>query len=395
MGTALTETGQQAPRVTEWEHLPLPPKPPRLVNFTGNGRYKVPHPVTGKTVDFARATTVADTLDDTYNLNRWKTRTAVAAVVAAMDVAFAAETGTPTLTDRQKDLVRLVERLREEIADGCGTDTNKVIDVIDNMTGGRYAAEFGDAVHAWLEAVDIGMVLTHQVPEMFQPWVVAYQRELRRHGIIAVPVYVERTVLNDRGQETVVGTIDRIYLVVATGELVLGDLKTSKADNLQYSWLSYSAQFAVYGFATYMLAIDGKSWEPMPKMIGLPHPTDAVTFAEHGGVDPRPAMCLMVHVPSDAPEKSAVIPYNLTVGAEHMIESITVRQLRSQAKHRVPGLTTPIPTPEALRETEAWLALSNISDPSQGSAVVAQYQDVWNDALTERAGVIAGLFNQQ
>ncbi|QFG11194.1 exonuclease [Gordonia phage CloverMinnie] len=375
-------------RATETMGYPLPPEPPRVkVVYDGWGRYKLPSPSTGRPTGFTRATTVASVLDDTYNLNRWKRRETAKRVMLAAELAAAGK-DFPTAEISPDQAMSALEKAVE------GEDNkalDRALDVLDDNLGGRDAAELGTAVHAWIEAVDIGMVRIAEVPEMFQPYIAAYQEVLRRHGLIALPEYVERIVLNDRGEETIVGTLDRIYLVVATGDLLLGDVKTSKT--LEYGYLSYAVQLAVYGYAPYMLGLDGKTWEPAPKMIGLPHPSDAEVFADNDGEDPRPPYGVIIHVPSDQPERASAVTMDLWFGAETMVAALETRRRRKLAPKQVPYVhALPTPSKAALRYVEARQALQNISAPDELNGVWEQYQDVWDDALTQLGEQIAALF---
>lgn len=377
--TELAEDGTEveAPRFTEWSRYPLPPLPPRAkVTYDGYGRYKLPSPSTGRPTGFSRATTIASTLEETYNLNRWKRRQAVKAIfkaLAATDIpapqAAAADAfdvaGGIDMTQALRDAQEAFRTENDKALDNA-------VDWLDNLTGGRDAAELGEAVHAWLEAVDAGTVLPAQVPEQFQPYVKAYRDVLRRHGLVAMAQYVERIVLNDQGEETVVGTIDRIYLVVTTGALVLGDVKTSKT--LEYSWLAYAVQFAVYGYATKMFAADGSGWEPMPEL--------------------DLSACYCLHVPSDQPERAACITFDLFWGGTTMVASLEARRLRKAAAKAVPFVhEIPVPSKEALRYVEARDALLDITDAAALGDIWETYQDVWTDDLTELGEHVAQLLD--
>ncbi|QUE25820.1 hypothetical protein SEA_GLENHOPE_50 [Mycobacterium phage GlenHope] len=381
--TAVTElavdgTVAAEPRFTKTMGYPLPPENPRAkIVYDGWGRYKLPSPSTGRPTAYSRSTTVASTLDDTYNLNRWKIRTQVAAVLQALEAEQAAaerdQSGFDApLDERTETLASLMAELRQKIADGNDNKTNNVIDQIDNLCGGRDAAELGEAVHAWLEAIDIGIVLPRDVPDMFKPYVTAYRSLLRRYGLIAVPEYVERIVLNDRGEETVAGTLDRIYYCVTDGKLYLGDVKTSKT--LEFGYLTYGTQFAVYGYATKILAVDASGWEPMPEI--------------------DQTQCFCVLIPSDVPENAEIVTFDLWAGGEAMIAALAARRIRKEAKKTIPYRhAIPTPSKQALRYVEARQAIEDIADLSEAGAIREQYQDVWDDDLTRLGGVVAGLLN--
>ncbi|QDF17576.1 exonuclease [Gordonia phage Yago84] len=368
--TVLTDEGDVAvePRRTPTMGYELPPPTPRAeAAYDGWGRYKLPSPTTGRPTGFTRATTVADTLDDTYNLNRWKRRETAKRIIALADEVDVAEIAGVDIADND-----LLVALRQAVADDDKSKLDAALDAIDNAMGGRDAAELGTAVHAWVEAIDLGLVTLPQVPEMFQPYVVAYLDVLARHGLVAVPDYCERIVLNDRGEETIVGTLDRIYLCVATGELILGDVKTSKT--LEYSYLSYAVQLAVYGYATRMLSVDGKTWGPMPPMKGLTDEDMENEVRPYG---------VIIHVPSDQPERSSAVTMDLWFGAETMVTALETRRRRKQAKSQVPYVhALPAATRESLRYVEARQAMMKLSSSAELEQVWESYQDIWDDDLT-------------
>jgi len=90
--TELTVNGADIGRYSEHSRYPLPPFPERInVAVDGWNRYKLPSPSTGRLTAYTRATTVASTTPDFYNLNRWKIRTKVAAAVGVLDAAAGRE----------------------------------------------------------------------------------------------------------------------------------------------------------------------------------------------------------------------------------------------------------------------------------------------------------------
>lgn len=410
----LTKAGPDTGRYTEHMHYPLPPALERgEVKFDGWKRYKLPHPVTGKMTGFTRSTTLSGTTADDYNLALWKQRTKVLAVLIAQacheQVVGAAEQGIAaedagfaiSMFGREfygadvEKLADLYSEMLEAFENGKAQDPNKKIDEIDFFCGGAEAREHGQAVHEWLGALDTGQVLLWQIPDAYQVHARAYQECLARAGLIAVPAYVERIVYNDLGEETIVGTIDRIYYCVVDGCFYLGDLKTSKT--LEFSSLEYGIQFAVYGYARFMLTLDATGWTDFIKLPGIPHPDDhedncpdrstpiwggdtCETCGAEG--DAREPQAFCVHVPSDQPERSQVVPFFLRPGAEYAATAMKVRAERKDADKRIRGGSYPIPTAEALRYVAARQAVQNIHDADEAMAVMEQYEDVWDDDLT-------------
>lgn len=352
--------GGPAYKYTEFMGYPLPDVPPREdVTFDGWGRYKLPSPTTGRLTSYTRATTLGYALADDAFLTSWKIREKVAAVLAAQ--GYAANVND-SLSDNQMAMAVEYNNLVRVMANGSKvTDINKIIDLIHDFSGGADARELGSAVHDWLGELDMGRVLVHQIPEQFQPYVRSYQDALAEAGLVAVPEYTERVVLNDRGKEHIAGRIDRIYRRVASGDLVLGDLKTSKSIDLGV--VSFGVQFAVYGYATKMLALDGASWEPMPEI--------------------DQTQCLVVHLPSDKPEQAEVVPFDLWVAGDAMIQAIEVREQRKEIKKKILAAEHPAPAASTVRYVEARHALLNIKAPEDASRVFEQYEEVWNDDLTQ------------
>lgn len=366
--TDATELGIAPPpaRVTQWAEYPLPPALNRpSFKFNQYGHYLLPDPITGLPVGFVRATTAAKTLDDTYNLSRWMTRTQVASVLKLVEFATAPEPNDIA--------VDMLSDLRKQIENGNGSNVNNIIERVDDFNGGKHAAEFGDAIHEWCGAIDAHLITIDQVPDQFRPWVDAYRKLLARYGFIAIAEYVERLVLNDAGEERIVGTFDRIFRCVETGELYMGDLKTSKANNLKWSWMTWPVQMNAYARARLMMGLDGKSWEPMPVV--------------------NEKMGLLIHLPSDAPNQAHMMPMNLKVADEYMATSLRARSHRKNAKHDIPGLTTPIPTARSLRWTQAFQGLQDARSLSDLDKVWEEFQDVWSDELTELGHTVAQLFS--
>lgn len=344
-------------RYTEHSRYPLPPELPRPQSkYDGWGRYKLPSPTTGRPTGYTRMTTAVKVLEDTFNLSRWSRReTARRVFDVAVTHLAAGGPSNPTINERAyAALVKAFDSEETKLI-------NDTLDILDNNMGGKDAAELGDAVHAWLGAVDAGMITPAQVPEMFQPYLKAYTDTLARFGLIPLPDYVERTVLNTSGVETIAGTMDRVYLVASTGALITGDVKTSKS--LEWSHLSFGGQVAGYRDAELMLSMDGKGWVPMVE-------TDEDT-------------AIIMHIPSDRPEKAQAVTVDLDKGREAYHNSLAVRAQRSDAKKTMFFTKAiPVPTDEGLARAAAWQALTNVSDPSQLGKVWEQYQHVWTDELT-------------
>lgn len=374
--TAIDDSGEFVGRTTEWMGYPLPPQVPRAPSVYGAYNwYKLPHPETGRPTGYPRATTVAKTLEDMQGLEKWRRRETVRAVVDLLNIVTEHGNDAPAGVVPGYTAGQLVDDLVQAYATATKvTQIDAAVEKLYDMMGGAEAREFGECVHAWLEALAAGIVLLRDVPDMVRPHVDAFHKVLARFGLIVVPQYVERTVLNanEELEEHVAGKLDCILRSVATGELILGDIKTTKTDSIQYNWLAWAVQVGgVYGWATHMLTIDGKGWEPMPDVVE--------------------DYAVIISVPSDHPESATALTINKEWGGHRLIESVELRGVRKQAKTEVPKFTIPSPTRASLRYVEARQALLAITTADEGQAVYEAYEDVWDDDLGEFAGAISEL----
>lgn len=393
----ITPEGEVDPyRRSEFMGYPMPPFPEQVnVDLDRWQRYKVPSLETGKLTSYPRATTIAKVIDDGYNLERWKQRQKVTAAIKGKEcfdlVTAADEAGTDVSADPDMDawirkMAEVYGQYEEALESGTSRDINKYIDLLDDWNGGAEARELGSFVHDWLSELDMGKILIHQMPEMMQPYAIAYQKALADAGLVPVPIYCERLVINDQGDETVCGRLDRIFQVVETGELVLGDLKTGEA-NLDFVLVEWPIQFAVYGYSTFMLSYDRKVWDPMPKLIGIPHESDAEVYAtddpETDGIDPRDPYCVVVSLPRNDPSKTQVLPIYLEPGAMGMMQAFEVRDLRKKLPKTTMGGKLPKASKKSLRWVQARQALQAMTSTEDAVQATIDFADVWDDALDE------------
>ena len=221
------------------------------------GRYMHQHPQYGYRSSFSRATTIAKKLDSGSNLMDWHDRKLIEGLARYPQLLDGLDVGKLGTTNEYK--------LRQTL--------KQISENATNAAGAADGREFGTALHAWTEAVDHGKASYADVPCEFKPYVASYLQALSRHGIKPIPEYVERIMycpITDT-----MGTIDRIYRL-PTGELVIGDIKTS--GNIDFAWTSIALQMAQYANASHLLSEDGQTWEPMPKVrhdiaviAGIPH----------------------------------------------------------------------------------------------------------------------------
>jgi hypothetical protein len=364
------------PRVTRWSKYQLPPHTGRYEpKRNGFGHYMLPHPDTGRETNFKRATTIAGTLDDEYNLNKWVIRKLVKAVLDGVRLQMrmsrpgAPGSPLPTPNEHEKKIIEAMNDLFT--ADPTVPKFNGVIDYIDNLTGGAESTEFGECVHAWTEALDLGIVRVCEVPDIFRAHIEAYRQLLRQHALYPVPDYTERIVFNDTGDETIVGTLDRLFRILTTGKLVLGDVKTTKAESLTFVILEFCVQLAIYRFARLMLSLDGTAWGAMPELDG--------------------DTAYVIHLPNDDHKRAACIAIDTSFGSDALTMSLAVRDMRRQAKGKGLVGTIPIASPEALAWAEARHRIQDIQHPSELAGLFEEFKSVWTDDLTAFGHQIAGL----
>lgn len=226
------------------------------------GRYKFPHPETGKVTAFTRSTTFAKSISDTFALSQWSQRMAVKGVALRPDLLAMAHT-----LDVKEDKDKF----------------NNLCEDAKAAAGNKVAANLGTALHSFSEAVDKGMDVA-DVPEPHRPDILAYRRAMDDAGIQVVPELVERQTCVPAYE--VAGTFDRIldlstvnkWFLLALLEagygtkgtnflsqepLVIGDVKSGQ--DLQYGWNEIAIQLATYAMGARTTGIWNKatqSWEP-------------------------------------------------------------------------------------------------------------------------------------
>lgn len=282
-----------------------------------NGRYQIPDPATGNTRLWTRASTLADTLEDKYNLTKWQLRRAAIGVAATPSIQ-AAILSTPDddTYEAKRELDKLVEQAQEKAKAGEKRD-------------------LGTALHRILERVDRGDLDPATLPEPWLGDVQAWRHELRRKKLTVNPDLLEVCVVNPT-----LGVAGRLDLILTDheGRLVVADRKTGG----YISWLKFAMQFAVYVTATHTW--DGTTLAPMPEV--------------------RQDHALLIHQPA-ATGQCRLWRMDVAVGYEACLMALEVRRQRAAKSHDigkpydVPGDTEPalqqsIPAPstDALR---AWL----------------------------------------
>lgn len=205
------------------------------------GRYKLPHPETGKVAGHTRVTTFAKSIADTYALSMWQQRMAIKGLTMRRDLY--ARVAATSIEDRDA-LNRLAEDAKE-------------------AASARAAANLGTAMHAFAEHADRTGEMPTDIPGDLFRILAARQAALGQHRIQLVPHMIERTVFVPRFG--IVGTFDRWgfvgldqpYPVNASAHQLTGidgeilDDKTGR--DLTYGWNEIAIQLAAYANASHVL----------------------------------------------------------------------------------------------------------------------------------------------
>lgn len=183
------------------------------------GRYLLPD-AKGKPVPHTRATTIAKTLADTYNLEQWGKRMVAHGLAKRQDLIGMAAAHDPD-TDR---------KIFEEIVEAA-------MEAAESASGRRE----GTTLHRFTELVDLGVKAVEDIPEPYRARVQEYRAKLTEAGVQVHPEWVEQIFIDDN--YTIAGTADRI-VTLADGRRVIADLKTGK--DVSFGALEFSIQLAIY-----------------------------------------------------------------------------------------------------------------------------------------------------
>lgn len=177
----------------------------------------------GEAEAYTRATTVAEVLDDRYNLELWKMR----------QVAVG-------LTRRNDLLLKVAadENDKKTVNAACQ-------EALDAAAAGA-AANTGTALHRILERVDCGELTLAEVPELFADVVERYRSALDAAGVEVVADACERIHVLDGLAEPLAGMADRH--VIVGGQRYIADIKTGSG--IDYGAGGFAVQLAIYAHAT-------------------------------------------------------------------------------------------------------------------------------------------------
>lgn len=238
------------------------------LEFDRWGRYKLPHPDTGKMTSWTRSTTFAKSISDTFALSQWSQRMVAKGLTIRPDLVAMAHS-----LDVKADKDKL----------------NNLCEDAKSAAGNKVAANLGTALHSFSEAVDKGMAVD-DVPEAQRPDITAYRRAMDDAGITVMPELIERQTCVPAYE--VAGTFDRIidlstvkpWFTMALHDagygvpgsnflsqepLVIGDVKSGQ--DLQYGWNEIAIQLATYAMGARTAGIwnkTSKAWDP-PRPVRL------------------------------------------------------------------------------------------------------------------------------
>jgi hypothetical protein len=242
------------------------------------GRYKLPHPETGKVQLFSRVSTIAHTISDTYHLDRWNDRMIAKGFGLRPDLAEL--TRSLDVTEDREELQKLAQQAKE-------------------AAGGSVGANLGTALHKHCERQDGGEDMSKvRLPAATRADLKAYAELLARKHIEIMPEYNERVVYTKATNS--VGRIDRIGWDRELWERPrVIDLKTQKT--MDFGGLEITSQQAMYGNADYMWNEDTAEWEPMPEVdtqismviwlpVGKAHAQDFTVPIDIGWLDVKLAL---------------------------------------------------------------------------------------------------------
>jgi hypothetical protein len=311
------------------------------------GRYRVPHPVSGRVMPWTRATTFAKTISDTYTLNMWGRRMTILGLVQRPDLyALAAQCKDPT--DDKDKLNSIAEKAAEH-------------------AGSKSAANLGTALHGFTETHDRGE--KQFVPEPWDRDLAAYRTALAAQGVTVVPGMIERLIVVEL--YSVAGTLDRIVRLdepcpICDRELAIGDVKTGRT--LEYGWIEIAVQLAIYAHADAIFDKVTKTFERMPEVC----PHTALVF--HLPV--AQATCTVYDVNIQQGWELAGLCYTVRLARRMKDLAVPRAQTRTMDPGHSPAVV--VDKPPTLREL-----IDSARTVKELSGLWAVRRDEWTGELTE------------
>lgn len=280
-----------------------------------------------------RATTIADTLDDRHNLEKWQQRMVASGLSARADLHALASTLDP-------------DRDRAELNKVC----EKAIEAAKSVD----KAGLGTALHRMTETLDNGGDI-ERLPAQWHPHLHAYNQALVEAGIQIDREGVERIICHDTGGLLIAGTADRLP-VIWHGRRYVADLKTGA--NLEWSWRSIAIQLSIYAHHT--------------------HVYDLATDKRHPRLEVETDQAMVIHLPAvvegQIKPRCDIYMVDTRQGYDAFITALEVREWRSTK-----GLATPLNALHAEgtpAEAPAWFRQRGANIAANPDAL-AQLRRLW------------------
>lgn len=197
-----------------------------------NGRYKIPHPVTGKPATWQRVTNLAKTLDSGFGLEKWKIRKVIAGLAARDDLVLRA-----SAAGDDKDRLDEIAQAAMEVA------------------GAHSGRDKGTALHELVERINRGEANV-TAPGAYAADLAAYRREYDRLGL--APAAVELVLVNTHLK--VAGRADLIARTIHRPLPLVADLKTG---GVKFAALAIAIQMAAYATADWIYDPATETFTPM------------------------------------------------------------------------------------------------------------------------------------
>lgn len=183
-------------------------------------------PEGGQPIGYTRSSTLAGTLDDTYNLQSYKMRQVARGLSLRPDLQLRVASLGPE-PDRY---TQTVEHKRWKAA------LNEICEAADEAAGGSVKSGLGTALHAYTDRIDKGLDLGI-VPETYKPHLNAYVDATRD----LTAVHIERFLVCDELQTA--GTTDRVVRIDGYGDQLF--IADTKSGNIDFNH-KIAVQLAVY-----------------------------------------------------------------------------------------------------------------------------------------------------
>lgn len=184
-------------------------QPPTTESKVKRDRWKRPliqHPKTGEIEAYTRVTTLAGSIEDTYNIGQWQMRKVARGMALREDLQMLAASIEDDDSDEGKAaLQQIAESAKEAANAGAG-------------------ARIGTALHTFTDEYDRTGRIPPRVPRAFKPDVEAYARALEMHKLRPLVVEQFRVVHSIK----VAGTTDRLYLYEPDNTIIIGDTKSGE-----------------------------------------------------------------------------------------------------------------------------------------------------------------------